>query len=179
MRRRTLILAGLVAVGILVVVEATPIVPLLRYASAPAAAVVPVAGLRLAAIDDTWGARRSGGRRHEGADLFAPRHTPVVAVTDGEILRVGANPLGGNTIWLVGGGATLFYYAHLERPADGLHGGQRVRRGEVLGYVGTSGNAAHTSPHLHFGAYPLGQRFRPVNPVPLLRDWRATTVPAR
>lgn len=175
-RRSTLLLLGLLAAAALGLGLATPIIPLLRYYRPPRRALVPVAGLRLARVDSSWGAARSGGRHHEGADLFAPRGTPALAATDGEVLRVGVNPLGGNVVWLVGEDATLFYYAHLDRFADRLVAGQTLRRGDTIGYVGTTGNAAHTSPHLHFGAYPLWNRFRPVDPVPLLRGWEAETL---
>jgi murein DD-endopeptidase MepM/ murein hydrolase activator NlpD len=113
----------------------------------------PVTGLTSGAVQSGFGAARdSGTRAHEGIDIFAPRGTPVVAVTDG-IARPDTNGLGGNVVWLRDGliGGTRYYYAHLDRWA--IEGSTRVREGDVLGYIGNTGNARTTSSHLHFGVY--------------------------
>ncbi|WP_034387995.1 M23 family metallopeptidase [Deinococcus sp. YIM 77859] len=115
---------------------------------------------------DTWGAARSEGRRHEGVDIFAPRGTPIRATTRGLVLNVGENRLGGRTVTLLGPGGQRHYYAHLDRYPD-LQEGDWVEAGDVVGYVGDSGNAKGTPPHLHYGIYELGGA---INPYPLLRQ---------
>ena len=131
----------------------------------PEAVQIPVRGVSRNRLSDTWQASRSGGRKHEGIDIFAPRGTPVYAATEGIIMRIGENRLGGQVVWVLGPGGQRHYYAHLDRFAD-VERGQRVRAGTVLGYVGTSGNAAGTPPHLHYGIY---QADGAINPYPLLR----------
>jgi murein DD-endopeptidase MepM/ murein hydrolase activator NlpD len=120
------------------------------------------------AFSDTWGARRSGGRTHEGVDMISPRNTPLVAIETGKIRRMGNGGLGGVTIWVRGDSGDDYYYAHLEAWADGLRVGQRVDVGELIGFVGNSGNAKRTITHLHFEYHPDGGRA--VNPYPLARD---------
>ena len=96
------------------------------------------------------------GRVHEAVDILAPRHTPVQAVDDGTIAKLFPSKAGGNTIYQFDpNGRLCYYYAHLERYADGLHEGQAVSRGQVIGYVGTSGNAPPDTPHLHFAVNQL------------------------
>ncbi|MEO5819922.1 MAG: M23 family metallopeptidase [Vicinamibacteraceae bacterium] len=97
--------------------------------------------------------RDAGRRRHEGIDIFAPRGTPVVAVAGG-IARASTNRLGGNVVWLHGPTGRTYYYAHLDRWAVGPL--TLVQAGDVVGYVGNTGNAARTPPHLHFGVYQRG-----------------------
>lgn len=126
---------------------------------------VPVAGVAPGQLADTWGAARSGGRTHEGIDIFAAGGTAVVSATEGVVSRVGTNPLGGNVVWVTGPGREAHYYAHLERAREGLTSGDLVAPGDTLGYVGTSGNAAGTPPHLHYGIYRPGGA---VNPYPRL-----------
>lgn len=131
----------------------------------PEAVAIPVRGVPRKKLNDTWQAARSGGRKHEGIDIFAPRGTPVQASTEGILMRMGENRLGGQVVWVLGPGGQRHYYAHLDRFAD-LERGARVRVGTVLGYVGNSGNAAGTPPHLHYGIYETGGA---INPYPLLR----------
>ena len=122
-----------------------------------AALLFPIPGRDRRHIQSLFGASRSSGRReHQGIDIFAPRGTPVVAAADGWISSVAPNELGGNVVWLWDPvrGHTL-YYAHLERQA--VSRGQRVRRGDVVGFVGNTGNARTTAPHLHFGIYRRGR----------------------
>lgn len=123
----------------------------------------PVPGFSIPAIRSRFGVDRDAGRRrHQGVDIFAPRGTPVIAVVEG-YARSGTNELGGNVVWLRDGyrGRNL-YYAHLDRWA--IDGGASVRPGDTLGFVGTTGNARSTPPHLHFGIYDGG----PVDPEPFL-----------
>lgn len=128
---------------------------------------LPVEGARLSRLKDSWHAPRSGGRRHEGQDIFAERGTTVYSATEGYIVRKGENELGGNTVFVTGAGGRTYYYAHLDAYAPDIAVGDYVTKATVLGYVGTTGNAAGTPPHLHFGIYtPSGA----LNPLPLLRD---------
>lgn len=140
---------------------------LVRLAGLPAPRTlpVPVAGIQPSGLRDTWGGARSEGRRHEGIDIFAARGTPVLSSSEGVVLRVGGNRLGGQVVWVLGPGGQRHYYAHLERYGD-VRTGMRVAPGWVLGYVGNSGNAATTPPHLHYGIYTAQGA---INPTPLLR----------
>lgn len=132
---------------------------------APASLAMPVEGVRAASLRDSWHAPRDGGgRRHEGLDIFAPRGRPVRSATEGIVMRVGTNRLGGQVVWVMGPGGQRHYYAHLDRFA-GVRAGQRVEAGTVLGYVGTTGNARGTPPHLHYGIYTVRG---PISPYPLL-----------
>lgn len=141
-----------------------------EYRRQPKQMVVPVEGLDPKHLVSTWQAPRSGGRRHEGADLFAKRGTTVVSAVNGQVWRVGHDSLGGQVVWVLGEGRTLYYYAHLDAFADGLHTGQHVKRGDTLGFVGNTGNARTTPPHLHFGMYRVGlSGIRAQDPVPPLK----------
>ena len=133
--------------------------------AAPSELPVPVRGVEPRGLRDTWHGARSEGRKHEGIDIFAKRGTAVTSSTEGVVLRVSTNRLGGQVVWVLGPGGQRHYYAHLDRYAD-IADGQRVRAGTVLGYVGTSGNAAGTPPHLHYGIYEAGGA---INPYPMLR----------
>jgi murein DD-endopeptidase MepM/ murein hydrolase activator NlpD len=129
---------------------------------------MPVQGVSTSKVTNSWHAPRDGGeRRHEGQDIFAPRGTAVISATEGYVIRVGENRLGGQTVSVIGAGGRLYYYAHLDSFAPNLATGDRVTTQTVLGYVGTTGNAAGTPPHLHFGVYSRGGA---VNPLPLLMD---------
>jgi murein DD-endopeptidase MepM/ murein hydrolase activator NlpD len=128
---------------------------------------LPVEGVRAKQIKDSWHAPRSGGRLHEGQDIFARRGAAVRSATEGYVVRVGESPLGGNTVFVLGAGGRSYYYAHLDSYAPGLAVGDYVTLETVLGYVGATGNAAGTPPHLHFGVYtPSGA----IDPLPLLAD---------
>lgn len=132
---------------------------------APQSVSMPVDGVRPTALRDNWHAPRDGGaRRHEGLDIFAPRGRAVRAATEGIVLNVGNNRLGGQVVWVLGPGGQRHYYAHLDRFSD-VRRGQRVASGNVLGYVGTTGNARGTPPHLHYGIYTNAGA---INPYPLL-----------
>ncbi len=116
--------------------------------------LLPVEGVTMSQVSDTWGAARSEGRTHEGTDIFAPEGTPVYSATPGYVYRIGQNPYGGNVVIVMGGAGVRYYYAHLSGFAEGLEEGRYVTSETVLGFVGTTGNAAATPPHLHFGVYP-------------------------
>jgi murein DD-endopeptidase MepM/ murein hydrolase activator NlpD len=131
----------------------------------PARLPVPVEGVARGELADTWGAPRTGGRRHEGIDIFAPRGTPVRSATPGIILRQGWNRLGGRRVLVLGPGGVCHYYAHLDSFA-GWAVGDALAAGDLVGYVGNSGDAAATPTHLHYGLYTLAGRA--FNPFPLL-----------
>lgn len=115
-------------------------------------------------LADTWGGARSAGRSHEGIDIFAARGTPIHATTEGIVSKVGENNLGGRTVTVIGAGGAGHYYAHLESYAD-ISPNDWVDAGDIIGYVGDSGNAKGTPTHVHYGIYING---RAVNPYPLL-----------
>src|SRR5690349_22304325 len=123
-------------------------------------------------VADTWGAPRGTDRRHEGQDIFAPKGTPILSATNGFIYKIGENNLGGQTVSVIGAGGRVYYYAHLDSYAKGIAVGDRVSKRTVLGYVGATGNAQGTPPHLHFGIYTLTGA---INPLPLLTDRVAPT----
>jgi peptidoglycan LD-endopeptidase LytH len=118
--------------------------------------LIPVAGTRVDQLTRQFSDERGGSRRHEAIDILAPRNTSVLAVEDGTIARLFYSKAGGITVYQFDPTAKFcYYYAHLERYADGLREGEAVRKGQVLGYVGTSGNAPKTTPHLHFAIFRL------------------------
>ncbi|HYO98714.1 MAG TPA: M23 family metallopeptidase [Pyrinomonadaceae bacterium] len=151
-------------------------VALLSAKEADRELAVPVDGVSVKRISNSWHASRSGGRLHEGQDIFAARGTVVRSATEGYVVRLGENSLGGNTIFVAGAGGRSYYYAHLDSYAPGLAVGDYVTPETVLGYVGTTGNAAGTSPHLHFGVYAAGGA---VDPLPLLTDRPELPSPAK
>ena len=134
---------------------------------------MPLKDVKKKEIADTWQAQRGTNRKHEGQDIFAPRGTPILSATSGYIFRIGENNLGGQTVSVISRGGRIYYYAHLDSYATGIEVGDRVTTRMVLGYVGTTGNAQGTPPHLHFGVYTLNGA---VNPLPLLTDRVAPTV---
>ena len=138
------------------------------YAKAPDQNLeMPVQGVTKSQIADTWHAPREGDRLHEGQDIFAKRGTPVLSATDGYVLRIGENTLGGQTVSVIGAGGRIYYYAHLDSYAPNIAIGDSVTTQTVLGYVGNTGNAAGGPTHLHFGVYA---RDGALNPLPLLSD---------
>ena len=140
----------------------------------PSAIAIPVLGITADQLRDTWGAPRSGSRTHQAIDILSERGTPVLAAVDGVILKLYESGAGGTTIYLSDMNADIvYYYAHLDRYADGLAEGDLVDRGQVLGYVGTTGNAPANAPHLHFSIEhlpPTGEWWKgePINPYPVL-----------
>lgn len=135
---------------------------------------IPVEGIGANQLTRSFEDRRGTDRVHQAIDILAPRHTPVLAVEDGTIARLFQSRAGGITIYQFDPGEEYcYYYAHLERYAEGLVEGQHVRKGQVIGYVGTSGNAPPATPHLHFAVYRLTPEKRwwegtPVDPYDLL-----------
>ena len=130
---------------------------------------MPVADVTRREVADTWGAPRSGGRTHEGQDIFAPKGTKVLSATNGYIYKIGENNLGGQTVSVISSGGRIYYYAHLDSYAPGIKVGDPVTTRSLLGFVGTTGNAQGTPPHLHFGVYTFGYG-NAINPLPLITD---------
>ena len=128
---------------------------------------MPVQGVTKSQVADTWHVPREGDRLHEGQDIFAKRGTPVLSATDGYVVRIGENQLGGQTVSVLGAGGRIYYYAHLDSYAPNIATGDHVTTQTVLGYVGNTGNAAGGPTHLHFGVYA---REGALNPLPLLSD---------
>jgi murein DD-endopeptidase MepM/ murein hydrolase activator NlpD len=136
---------------------------------------IPVSGINSEKLVRSYHDSRSGGREHEALDILAPRDTPVVAVEDGTIAKLFFSKAGGITVYQFDPRKEYcYYYAHLERYADGLKEGEAIRRGQVIGYVGTSGNAPKETPHLHFAVFRLTAdkhwwEGTPVDPYDILR----------
>ena len=143
----------------------------------------PILGLKASELRDSFNEMHNG-HRHEAIDISEPEGTPVRAVVDGTIRKLFLSKAGGNTIYQFDGGSIYcYYYAHLERYVDGLHGGMTVSQGEVIGYVGSTGNASPAAPHLHFAIYLLGPSKRwwegvPIDPYFIL-ERTVKAVPAR
>jgi len=122
---------------------------------------VPIDGMNIDAMKGGFAEHRTG-HEHEAVDILAPRNTPIHAVEDGSIAKLFfSKGGGGNTIYQFDpSGKLCYYYAHLERYADGLRDGQKISKGDVIGYVGTSGNAPPNTPHLHFAVFQLDDTHR-------------------
>lgn len=137
--------------------------------------LLPVQGVRPEELVDTFGEARSAGHTHEAIDIMAPRGTPVLAATDGRLLRLFTSDHGGLTLYQIGpDSTTVYYYAHLDGYAEGLREGQTLQQGQVLGYVGDTGNAVPGNTHLHFAIWTVDDpadfwNGPPINPYPLLR----------
>ena len=159
--------------------------PPLAQASAPAAAfdagvpvadqlLIPVAGINARALKDTFNEARGSERRHEALDILAPKGTQVFAVADGKVAKLFTSKPGGLTVYQFDTSEKFaYYYAHLDRYAPDLKDGMNLKRGDLVGYVGVSGNADPQTPHLHFAIFELGSQKQwwkgsPVNPYPLL-----------
>lgn len=138
---------------------------------------LPIEGATVDQMEGQFGERRAGGvRGHEAVDILAPRNTPIHAVEAGTIAKLFVSKAGGNTIYQFDpSGRFCYYYAHLQRYAENLHEGQDVAAGEVIGYVGTSGNAPPNTPHLHFAMFELTPdrqwwKGRAIDPFLVFRD---------
>jgi murein DD-endopeptidase MepM/ murein hydrolase activator NlpD len=166
--KRLLLFGTLVLIVLLAVPYARPAFERIRVLytlarqDAPARLPSPVASAAVR-FTDSWHAPRSGGRRHEGIDIFAARGTPVVSTTAGIVTRVGTSRLGGQIVGVLGPGFEWHYYAHLSG-FGAFREGDIVAAGDLLGYVGDTGNARGTPPHLHYGLYRGGA----INPYPRL-----------
>lgn len=132
---------------------------------------MPLVEVSRTQVADTWHAVRSTDRVHEGQDIFAPMGTPIYSATRGYVFKIGENSLGGKTVSVIGAGGRVYYYAHLNSYAERLAVGDYVTPQTILGYVGTTGNAKGTPPHLHFGIYTASGA---INPLPLLTDRSST-----
>ena len=137
---------------------------------------IPVEGADDDDLRDTFADARGSGRAHEALDIMAPRNTPVLAVDDGVIAKLfNSQGGGGITIYQFDPTETYcYYYAHLDRYASNLKEGQRVRRGDVIAYVGSTGNASPDAPHLHFAIFRMGierqwWKGEPINPYPVFK----------
>jgi peptidoglycan LD-endopeptidase LytH len=141
----------------------------------PAGLALPVVGVKASDLVDTFNAARAAGRRHDAIDIMAAEGTPVIAAADGTIEKLFfSNGGGGITIYeRASDPKWQYYYAHLQRYAPGLAEGQQVKRGQVIAFVGHTGDASPSGPHLHFALNQIapGQRWwqgTPINPYPLL-----------
>ena len=148
----------------------------LATAAAPAAGglLIPVQGIAATQLLDTFTDARGENRVHDAIDIMAPAGTPVLAVADGHVEKLFDSERGGLTLYQFNAErTTAYYYAHLQGYAPGIAEKQAIRRGQVIGYVGSTGNASPDAPHLHFAVFQLGPEQRwwegtAVNPYPLL-----------
>lgn len=162
-----------VALGVLwnsPVAESPRMMWTLARLSPPTALPVPVEGVAARQIADTFGAPRGRDRRHAGVDIFAARGTPVRSATAGIVVDLRDSGLGGRQVWVLGPAQERYYYAHLDDWRAGIARGEVVDTHTVLGYVGDSGNAKGTPPHLHWGIYGSAGAY---DPLPLLRAFEA------
>ena len=160
--------------------QVTP-VPVAADAPPPPAAtspklMVPVDGVKYAQLSDNFDQPRGTERHHEALDIMAPTGTKVFAVADGKIVKLFNSKPGGLTVYEFDPSEKFaYYYAHLDRYADGLKEGAQVKRGELIGYVGSTGNANPAAPHLHFAVVELTPEKQwwkgtPLNPYPMMAD---------
>lgn len=139
----------------------------------PGSLPIPIAGVDSSRLFDTFNQRRGDGQPHEAIDIAAPKGTPVVAVDDGKVVKLFNSKRGGLTVYQFDPAEKLaYYYAHLDGYAPGLAEGRELKRGELVGYVGSTGNANPAAPHLHFAIFELGPEKRwwqgtAINPYPL------------
>ncbi|HEL3256958.1 TPA: M23 family metallopeptidase [Stenotrophomonas maltophilia] len=151
-----------------------------QAADAPSGLLLPVQGVLASQLRDTFTDARSEGRVHDAIDIMADAGTPVLAVADGMVEKLFDSERGGLTIYqFEPSGRWCYYYAHLQRYADGLAEKQVIKRGEVIGYVGSTGNASAEAPHLHFEVHVLGPekqwwKGESINPYPLLKQAAST-----
>ena len=137
--------------------------------------IIPVSGVSSQQLYDSFGDSRSEGRQHRALDIRAPKGTPVLAVTDGVIKRIFYSERGGKTLYqLSSDGKVVYYYAHLDSYANAISEGSAVKQGEVIAYVGDTGNAGSGNCHLHFAMWAVTDPKRiwegeNINPYPLLR----------
>ncbi|MBH1496405.1 M23 family metallopeptidase [Stenotrophomonas maltophilia] len=147
-----------------------------QAADAPSGLLLPVQGILTSQLRDTFTDARSEGRVHDAIDIMADTGTPVLAVADGTVEKLFDSERGGLTIYqFEPSGRWCYYYAHLQRYADGLAEKQVIKRGEVIGYVGSTGNASDDAPHLHFEVHVLGPekqwwKGESINPYSLLKS---------
>lgn len=151
-----------------------PVIAPVPPAPRPNGLIVPVQGITAAQLQNTFDDARSEGRVHEAIDIMAARGTPVFAVADGHVEKLFDSEQGGITLYQFDATRTFaYYYAHLDRYADGIAEGRALKQGDLIGYVGFTGNASPDGPHLHFAVFALGPDKQwwngtAVNPYPLL-----------
>ncbi len=156
--------------------------PFAAPALQPEGLIIPVAGVSMEGLHSDFNEWR-GTHRHHALDILAPRGTPVLAAVDGKLRKLLISQAGGLTIYETDESeAMIYYYAHLDHYAAGLEEGMSLHKGDVIGYVGTTGNAPPNTPHLHFAIarLPVSKEWwtgNPIDPFPLLRD-RGITVSA-
>ena len=153
---------------------AAPITQGTASASSSASLLIPVLGIKPSELVDTFTQTRGGTRIHEALDIMAPRGREVVAIDEGRVVKLFNSKQGGLTLYQFDPSERFsYYYAHLDRYAEGVTEGKVLKRGELVGYVGSTGNANPDGPHLHFAIFELGPEKRwwegkPINPYPLL-----------
>jgi murein DD-endopeptidase MepM/ murein hydrolase activator NlpD len=161
--------------------NAPPVVVAEQVQVEPSGLAIPVVGVRSDQLTDTFDAARAQGRRHDAIDIMSAEGTPVIAAADGTIEKLFNSVRGGTTIYERSPDQKWeYYYAHLSAYAPGLHEGQQVKRGEVIGRVGHTGDASAAGPHLHFAINTMGPNDRwwngtPINPYPLLAGKKASS----
>ncbi|WP_332878796.1 M23 family metallopeptidase [Massilia sp. S19_KUP03_FR1] len=151
--------------------------PAVNGADAPAGKLlVPVDGVKFSQLSDTYNAPRGSERQHEALDIMAPKGTKVFAVADGKVAKLFNSVPGGLTVYQFEPAEKFaYYYAHLDKYADGIKEGQLLKRGDLIGYVGVTGNSDPKAPHLHFAVVQLTPEKQwwkgtPVNPYPLMAE---------
>jgi murein DD-endopeptidase MepM/ murein hydrolase activator NlpD len=145
-------------------------------AAAPGKLMIPVEGMKLAQLSDNFDQPRGKERHHEALDIMAPKGSKVLAVADGKVVKLFNSKPGGLTVYQFDPTEKYaYYYAHLDHYADGVKEGTMLKRGDLVGYVGTTGNASADAPHLHFAVVELTPKKEwwkgtPVNPYPMMGD---------
>lgn len=154
--------------------QAPPVAVAEQILIQPSGLAVPVVGIKPEQLTDTYDAARGAGRRHDAIDIMAAEGTPVIAAADGKVEKLFNSVRGGTTVYVRSPDQKwIYYYAHLQRYAPGLHEGQDVKRGQVIALVGHTGDASPSGPHLHFAINSMaaGERWwngTAINPYPLL-----------
>jgi murein DD-endopeptidase MepM/ murein hydrolase activator NlpD len=160
--------------------KAEPITVAEQVVVGPSGLAIPVTGVKADQLTDTYDQARGTGRRHDAIDIMAAEGTPVIAAADGKVEKLFNSVRGGITIYVRSPDQKWqYYYAHLQRYAPGLHEGQDVKRGQVIGLVGHTGDASAAGPHLHFAINTMGPGERwwqgtAINPYPLLAGKKAS-----
>lgn len=160
--------------------EAAPVTVAEQVITGPSGLAIPVTGVKQDQLTDTYDAARGAGRRHDAIDIMATEGTPVIAAADGKVEKLFNSVRGGLTVYVRSPDQKwIYYYAHLQRYAPGLHEGQDVKRGQVIALVGHTGDANAAGPHLHFAINTMGNGERwwqgtPINPYPLLAGKKAS-----
>jgi peptidoglycan LD-endopeptidase LytH len=151
-----------------------PDAPAPSLTSSPSKLAMPIAGIDPGTLRSNFSEAR-GGHAHEALDIMTPRGTPVLAVAEGNVVKLFTSKQGGLTVYQFDNTRTwCYYYAHLDRYAEGLKEGMLLRKGEVLGYAGSTGDASPNAPHLHFAVFKLGPekswwKGTAIDPLPLLK----------